>query len=202
MRIRRSLCSAIVFAACLAAAAAAQEDQGGRRGFTGSIGLGISSAGISCAPQCNGDRQSGPALMARVGAHISSQFTLGLEVTKFSADIETMTPTGQWSMSWYTLSSAWYPSVDDDFFFKFGLGIAATRADLQFPRTSSVRLTASDLGAVVGIGKDFRFTDMLALTTFLDVLFTTRSQATTNGSSSGAKISADMIHLGAAISIP
>lgn len=202
MRMRHSFSGAIMIAACIASAAAAQEEQGDRRRFVGSLGIGVSSAGISCAPQCNGDRQSGTAVLARIGGHISSQFTLGVEITHFSANIKTMTPAGQWSMTWYTLSSVWYPSADDDFFLKLGLGIAATRADLAFPKSSGVALTASDFGAVVGIGKDFRFTDMLAVTTFANVLFTTRSQATTNGSNSGAKISADMIHLGAAISIP
>ena len=202
MRMRNSLSGAIMIAACIARAAAAQGDQGDRGGFTASIGTGISSAGISCAPQCNGDRQSGTALFLRVGGHISSQFTLGFEATHFRADIKTMTPVGKWSLTWYSVSSAWYPSVDDDFFLKLGLGIAATRADLAFAKTSGVALTASDFGAVVGIGKDFRFTDMLAFTTFANVLFSTRAQAAANGSNSGAKISADMIHLGAAISIP
>jgi hypothetical protein len=191
-----------VLAVATASAAQAQDDNGDRRGFSGSVGFGVSSAGISCKPQCATDRQSGPAWTFRAGAHVASQLVIGLDATLFRADIKSQTPVGKWTMTWLTLSGIWYPNSDEDFFLKLGVGVAAIRVDVPFPKSGVIGLNSSDFGAVVGVGKDFRFTDMLAVTAFGNVLFTPSSAALSNGSSSGAKVSADMIHVGLAVTIP
>jgi len=185
-----------------ASAALAQDDMGDRRGFSGSLGFGVGSAGISCTPQCATDRQSGPAWTVRAGAHVASQLVVGLDATMFRTDIKSQTPVGKWTMTWLTLSGLWYPNSDDDFFLRLGVGVAAIRADIPFPKSGVVDLNSSDFGAVIGVGKDFRLSDLLAVTAFGNVLFTPSSAATANGSSSGAKVSADMVHVGLALTIP
>ena len=100
------------------------------------------------------------------------------------------------------LSAAWYPNPDEDFFLKIALGVASLHVDVPFPRVGAIELTSSDFGATVGIGRDFRITERFAITAFGDILFTPRSSAVANGSNSGAKISADMVHAGLAITIP
>jgi hypothetical protein len=203
MPIRHAVAGAILLAALATSAAYGQDDQSGdRRGFAGSIGIGVSSAGISCSPQCSADRETGPAYLIRIGGHATPQLTIGLETTLFRGTTKQVTPSGSWSLSWLTLTALWYPSLDDDFFVKAGVGIASSKVTVPFPSIASIELEASDFGAVAGIGKDFRFTDKLAFTTFADILFTPRTAAQANGSNSGAKISADLIHLGLAVTIP
>ncbi len=178
------------------------EELGERHGFTGSVGVGLSSAGISCAPQCTADRLSAPLLTARIGGNVSPQFSLSLEASLFHADVKTVSPAGSWNLSWFTLSGIWYPNSETDFFLKFGVGVAAVKADVTFPHSGVLTLTSSDFGARVGIGKDYYLTDNLAVTAFADFLFTPRSQALSAGSDSGAKMSADVLHVGLALTIP
>ncbi len=129
MSAHASLARALLVATLASASAGAQDDPYERRGFTGAVGAGVSSAGVSCVPQCEADRQNGPALFIRVGAHVSPEFSLGLEGTLFRATVKAMSPAGTWSLSWLTLSTVWYPSSDDDFFLKLGLGVAVVRVD-------------------------------------------------------------------------
>jgi hypothetical protein len=202
MSMRTAVAGALLLATFVARTGAAQDDPYERRRFTGALGLGVSSAGVSCAPECSLERQSGPALMARVGGHISPQFTLGLETTLYRADVKGMKPAGRWALSWLGLSAAWYPNPDEDFFLKIALGVASLHVDVPFPGVGAIELTSSDFGATIGIGRDFHVTERFAITAFGDILFTPRSSAVANGSNSGAKISADMVHAGLAITIP
>ena len=202
MPMRRLLACSLVAVFVSAQPAFAQADAGERHGFAGAFGVGISSAGISCAPQCTVDRQSGPSYMLRVGGHATEQFVIGLEATVFRADVKTMSPPGKWSLSFLSLVGLWYPTSDDDFFIKVGAGVATTKVDVSFKNVTSIQLTATDVGGKVGIGKDFRFADRLALTAFAEAMFTPRSQALSGGSNSGAKMSADLIHVGLAVAIP
>ena len=98
--MRTAVAGALLLATFVARTGAAQDDSYERRGFTGALGLGVSSAGVSCAPDCALERQSAPALLARVGGHISSHFTLGLETTLYRADVKGMKTAGRWALPW------------------------------------------------------------------------------------------------------
>jgi hypothetical protein len=202
MSFHASLSRALLVVALVSSGAHAQGDPLERKGFTGAFGVGLTSAGTSCVPECTTERQNGISMLARVGAHLAPEFTLGIEGTFFRTTVKDVSPAGRWSMTWVTVTTLWYPSSDDDFFLKLGLGVAVVRVDVPFPSVGSLSLNSSDFGASFGIGKDYRFTDRLALTAFANMMFTPRSQAVVNGSNSGAKLGSDLIQLGLAVTIP
>lgn len=193
----------LAVALCAAAPASAQDD-GDRRGFAGSLGVGYTTIGASCVPECAVDRQQGLSFLLHIAGHISPQFTLGVETNVFQdASVQYLTPAkGTWTSAFLLLSAQWYPSVDSDFFIKIGGGIATAKLDLPFKGTGIQSLTTSDFGGAIGIGHDWQFTDRLAFTTFADALFTPRSRALISNADSGARVTVDLIRAGLAITIP
>lgn len=208
MRTHFTLARALVVTAVVSGTAGAQDDDPTRRSISASIGAGVTSAGISCVPDCGSERKSGPTYLVRVAGHISQQFALGIEATAYSASVQNASGPGNWTLSWIMLGAQWYPNPESDFFIKAGVGVSTSKADLSFPAfgttslTTNVRLNTSDYGAIFGLGRDFFVTERFALTPYAAYLFSPRSQATINQANSGARLSSDIIVLGLAVSIP
>ena len=202
MLMRTTLVCALTLVTLTASTASAQVEVFERGGFSGALGIGVGSGGLSCAPACAGNRETALALLLRIGGHISPRLALGIETTLFRAAVSSTKPAGRRDLSWLTLAGAWYPSEGEDYFLKLGLGVGSIRADTEFPGVGPLELTASDFGASLGVGRDFRLSERFAVTAFGDILFTLRSQAALNNANSGAKVSADLVHVGLALTIP
>jgi hypothetical protein len=182
-------------------AAQAEFDFVEKRGLVGTVGLGLGTAGVSCIPKCSADRQSGAVVLLRGGGKLSSQLAVVLEADLYRRDFNTPDGPARWSMSWYMIGGVWYPNADETFFINVGLGLAVGRIDVEFPTVGYQPLNSSDLGGTIGIGKDFRFRENMAVTAFATYLVSGRSQALIGRADSGAKLSMDLIHAGLAFSI-
>lgn len=168
--------------------------------MTGSIGVSVASAALSCSPQCSGNRLSGPLFLLRGGAQLSPQLTLVLEADQYRQTLRTEKGDGEWRMSWYMLGAVWYPNAEEDFFVNVGIGVSMLRNHVSFPSVTAgpLGLNSSDLGASVGIGRDFRLSDRAGVTAYLGMLFSPKSQALVGRANSGARMAADIVHAGLA----
>ena len=198
----RSACLVVAATLLAGGVVRAQDvDDADRRGFSWSVGVGATTAGISCAPHCSAPRQSGPAISGWAGGHVSPQLALGIAGTSYQSS-SSSTAGNKWTLSWILLTSVWYPNADEDFFIKAGIGLAAVKAEVTFPTVGLLGLSTTDFGAQFGIGRDFRITDRLALSLFADYLVTPRSQAVIDGVNGGARASADLIQVGISLGRP
>lgn len=186
-----------------AAPLAAQDDVEftDRKPLKATIGVSVGTAGVQCVPKCSADRQSGAALMARVGGQVAQGLTIVLEADVYRREFPNEYGKGRWAMSWYMIGGLWYPNVDEDFFISLGLGLAVAHNDVEFPEVGPLPLVTTDLGGGIGFGKDFKFRNHLAVTAFAQYLLSGRSQATIGRANSGAKISTDLIHAGLALTV-
>jgi hypothetical protein len=165
------------------------------------VGVALGTAGVSCIPKCSSDRQSGPVLLIRGGARLAPQLAVVLESDMYRRDFPNPNGTGRWSMSWYMIGGVWYPNSEEDFFVNVGVGLAVGRNDVEFPVVGPQPLNSSDLGLSIGIGRDFRFRENMAITAFAAYLNSGRSQALIGRANSGAKLGMDLIHAGLALSV-
>jgi hypothetical protein len=181
----------------------AQDDVGFQQGrLMFSIGGGAASAGVSCTPKCSADRVAGPALLVRGGSQISPQFNVTLEMDFFRRDFKSDNgDDARWTMSWYLLGMQWFPNVEETFFLTVGAGLGIARANVTFPQVGPLPLYASDVGLMLGIGKDFYFREDMAFTAYLSYLTTSRTSAQIGRADSGAKMSADLVKAGLAFTI-
>lgn len=115
--------------------------------------------------------------------------------------VETPSGPGTWAMSWYMLGVLLYPRAEEDVFLSLGAGLAVGRMHVTFPDVGALKLNTSNLGAGVGIGRDFRFRDKTAITAYAQYLFSGRTQALIGRSNSGAKVSADIVAAGLALTL-
>ena len=184
-----------------AGAAGAQDFEAARAGMTASFGVAASTAGVSCVPDCSASRTSGPTFLVRGGAHISSRFSIVAEADLFRKNVETPNGPGTWAMSWYMLGMLVYPRAEEDVFLSLGAGLAVSRMHVTFPDVGAIKLNTSNLGSAVGIGRDFRFRDSMAITAYAQYLFTGRTQALVGRSNSGAKVSTDILTTGLALTL-
>ncbi|MDQ8165215.1 MAG: hypothetical protein P3A28_05590 [Gemmatimonadota bacterium] len=204
MFLRSHAAAAAVIGAALCAAAdpaGGQDVDAGRQGLTSSFGVAASTAGVSCVPDCSASRTSGPSFLIRGGAHLASQFAIVAEANLFRQDITTPTGPGSWALSWYTLGMLLYPRPEEDVFLSIGVGMAVARMHVTFPDVGALKMNASNLGSTVGIGRDFRFRDSMAVTAYAQYLFSGRTQALIGRSNSGAKVSTDVLTAGLALTL-
>lgn len=181
--------------------AQAQDYAAERSGLTASIGAGPGSSGISCSPRCQGDRLTGPVVQLRGAAHVAAQFTIALEGNFFRRSFPIASGTGRSDLRWVTLGALWYPRVEEDIYVKLGIGIGTIRSHVTFPEVGALQMSANDLGTLVGIGRDFRVTESLAVTLYADFLSVPRSTAFISRSDSGARIGADVLSIGLALTL-
>ncbi len=178
-----------------------QDFEAERGGLTSSLGVSLSSAGVSCVPDCSASRRSGPTFLIRGGAHLSSRFSMVIEGDMYRQGVETPSGPGTWAMSWYMLGILLYPRAEEDVFLSAGAGLAVTRMHVTFPDVGALKLNTSNLGAAVGIGRDFRFRDNMAITAYAQYLFSGRTQALIGRANSGAKLSTDIVAAGLALTL-
>lgn len=183
-------------------AARAQEEYAAERsGLTASIGVAPGSSGISCSPRCQGDRLNGPVFQLRGAAHVAAQFTLALEGNFFRQSFPIANGTGRSDLRWVTLGALWYPRAEENVFVKVGVGIGTIRSHVTFPEVGALQMSANDIGTLIGVGRDFRFTESVALTLYADFLSVPRSTAFISRSDSGARIGADVLSVGLALTL-
>jgi hypothetical protein len=200
--IRAVWSAATVFALVVAPRPALGQDlEAERGGLTSSFGVALSSAGVSCVPDCSASRRTGPTFLVRGGAHLTPRFSIVLEGDMYRQGVETPTGPGTWAMSWYMLSMLLYPRAEQDVFLSLGAGLAVGRMHVTFPDVGALKLNTSNLGGAVGIGRDFRFRDKTAITAYAQYLFSGRTQALIGRSNSGAKVSTDILAAGLALTL-
>jgi hypothetical protein len=191
---------ALAVAACASAPLRAQDLQPERSGLMAVVGAGIGSAGVSCDPRCSSDRRSGPIFVVRGGAYVSPSLTLDLETSLFRQNVENSDGSqGRWALSWYLVGLQWFPRAEDDFYVHVGVGLGAARANVSFPNIGTLDLNASDIGGVLGVGRELRLTNNVGATVFGEYLFMVKTGASLGRSDSGAKLSADILHAGIAL---
>jgi hypothetical protein len=193
----------LVAAGCFATSLAAQDLEAERTGMSGTVGLSVGSAGMSCAPECSGNRLTGPLFLARGGAHLTPQLSIFIEGDLFRKPVAAPAGDGEWRMSWYMLGLLWYPRAEEDFFVSVGVGLVLVRSHVTFPSVTAgpLALNTSDVGGSVGVGRDIRISDRIAITAYGALNLAPRSAALIGRSNSGARISADVVHAGLAVTL-
>lgn len=199
----RAAWAAAMFIALGAAAdtAGGQDFEAARQGLTSSFGVAASTAGVSCVPDCSASRTSGPSFLLRGGAHLTSRFSIVAEADLFRQGVSTPSGPGSWAMSWYMLGMLLYPRAEEDVFLSLGAGIAVSRMHVTFPDVGALKMNTSNIGSAVGIGRDFRFRDSMAITAYAQYLFSGRTTALIGRSNSGAKVSTDVLTAGLALTL-
>jgi hypothetical protein len=193
----RAAWRALLAIAALAVPLAAQEEefvQPNRLSLT--LGASLGSAGISCVPRCSADRLSGPTFLARGTGQLSSQFAISIEASTFTKAVSTPNGPGRWTISWYLLGAVWHPNEEEDFFLNAGVGLAAGKAHITFAETGAWAMNFTNVGATVGVGRDFPIRQDLSATLFAEYRFVLRSQALIGRANSGARVAADVVSAG------
>lgn len=187
----------------VAPAAQAQDLSAERTGLAVSFGVAAGSAGLNCTPKCQGDRLSGPIWMVRGVANVSSQLAFGLEVNQFNQHAPAANNKGRWQLTWITFDALWYPQAEEDLYFKVGIGISTVHAHVTFPSVpaGALNLNSSNAGLAIGVGRDFRLSNSYAITAFGDYLATAKSTAFLSSTDSGARMGADVLNLGLALTL-
>lgn len=183
------------------AVVSAQDLSAERSGLVGSFGVAGGSAGVNCDPKCLGDRQTGPTFMIRGAASVAPQLTLGVEVNQFNQHVPAANNKGRWQLTWITLDALWYPRAEEDLYFKVAVGISTIHAHATFPTVGALNMNSSNLGVVFGVGRDFRLANSYAITLFGDYLTTALSTAFISSTDSGARIGADVLNVGLALTL-
>jgi len=188
--------------ALLAVATGARaQDYEERRGAGATIGIGASSAGVNCTPQCGGDRYSGPTYLLRGTAAVTPQLTLAAEADEFQQNIQTQSGPGNWRMVWIMLEAIWYLREEEGIYVKAGFGSAQVRANATFPTVGAIDLNATNIGFVAGVGRDFRLTSNFGVTLYADYLSTPRTVSYLNGAQQNARMGADVLNIGLGFSV-
>lgn len=190
--------AALLFAATTARA---QDYDAGRTGAGATLAISPSSAGINCTPRCGGDRVSGPTYTFRGTEAVTTQFSLAVEADAFQQNVQTISGPGNWRMTWVMVAALWYPREDQDVYIEFGFGGAYVQANATFPTVGAIDLSSTNVGYVMGIGRDFRLTPHVGLTAHLDYLTTPRSVTYLSGTQQNARMGADIINIGLGLSV-
>jgi len=148
------VCSLVV-ASCLGSAslaAPASNPPPVRRGFWIGFGGGYGSAHATCDACSAGKRENGAVGYFNLGGTIHNHLLLGGEVSLWSKDQQGVTLNMYNMLATLTI----YPQPSSSYFLKVGAGGAFIDTDIhQDSRTITVDL-GNGLGALVGIGYDFR----------------------------------------------
>jgi hypothetical protein len=153
--------SILALAVLLPTAAMAQHPQT-RNGFGISVGIGGSSAVVTC----NGCEQfggTGPSGYLRLGEYVSPSFFVAAESN------------GSWSTeAWQAGIGAilgvvqWYPMVDKGIYLKGGLGYSEVQQGINI--LDGTDFSTSGLGISIGAGYDWRVARNFALTAYVNYL--------------------------------
>lgn len=195
---RLALMTALLVAAIRAEA---QDYTAERNGMSATLGVGLSSAGLTCSPRCSGDRRTGPTFQLRGAAAVSPQFTLVVEGNTFQQSVETPSGPGNWRLTWVTIGFLWYPHEDEDLFLKVGVGGTVLHANATFDTVGALDLNTRDLGFVVGVGRDYRLSANYGFTLYADYSAAPRSVAYLHDVDSGARMGGDVLNLGLGFSV-
>jgi hypothetical protein len=198
----RAAWRALLALTCLAGTLGAQDEfEIPQKQLSLVIGGSIGSAGIACTPKCSADRPTGLSYLVRGTGQLNTNISLTLETSSFSKDVDTPNGKGHWTLTWYMLGAVWHPSDEEDFFINAGLGLGVAQTHLTFPATGAWAMNYSQVGGVVGVGRDLRLTDNFALTAFAQYYIIGKSQALIGRANSGAKVKTDIISAGLALTI-
>jgi hypothetical protein len=198
--LQRFLVAAAVVAAVAGqpALARAQDYAAARAGLAAAVGVGISSAGITCTPRCGGDRSTGPTYTIRGVANVNPQLAVVVEGNGFYHAVPRAEGAGRWQLTWVTLGAMWYPTEEGDAYLRVGFGAAITHAHATFPTVGALDLNTRDVGMVIGVGRDYRLTERYGFTLHADYMVTPQSVGYLYAVDSGAKVGADVINVGIA----
>jgi hypothetical protein len=195
MKVRSLGCIAFtagLLAAPLGAQGAPAE---GHTGFHAAVGAGFGSVGLSCNG-CDDSRESSLALMLRFGGAVRPGVVLSGEIDSWSKEISGVTA----GVTWISLVAQYYPNPSEGFYLKGGVGGGSLQAAAFVSGVGSVKIETTNFGVVAGLGYDVHLSKGFSLTPFADVLYAAGADAKVNGSSSGATLGANMVHIGLAAS--
>lgn len=157
-----------------------------REGFGISFGLGGGSAGAEC-DFCSSDRTTALSGYLRLGGHVSPVLFVGFESNGWSNSEGGYDS----ALGFYSAVVQWYPNVEQGFYLKGGLGVAA------YTETDGVdEISSSALGLTLGTGYDIRVGKNFSLTPFANFLVSSKGELDFNDEATGLKISANLIQFG------
>jgi len=168
-------------AGTLSAQESAATNKNHREGFWIALGSGPGSVGLQC-DVCSNDRTSGFSGDLKLGGTISRSFLIGGEVNAWFHPTSDNTQ----RMAFTSIVGVWYPSATGAFYLKVGLGGMTFRAD---DGTNVLKATAPS--GSFGLGYDFRVTNSMSLTLWLNSLASSPVDVDFNG----IKISTDNVTL-------
>lgn len=178
--------------------AGAQDYYAARSGLAAAVGVGASSAGITCSPRCNGDRSTGPTFTLRGVANVTPQLAVLVEANGFYQSVSREEGAGRWQLTWVTLGGMWYPTEEGDAYVRVGFGAAIAHVHATFPTVGALDLNTRDVGLIIGVGRDYRLSDNFGFTVHADYMMSPKSTGYLYAVDSGAKVGADVINLGIA----
>ena len=173
----------------------------GHSGFHAAVGLGYGSVALNCS-ECGGERVDNPAIMLRFGGAVRPGIVLSGELTGWSKSAEGSTT----NISWANFVAQFYPEQSRRLYLKTGIGVGRIDANIAIPDGRAdtpvvvMQAAATSLGLEAGFGYDVRVKRGFSLTPFADLLYSTNADVKVNGSSSGFRLGATLLHFGLAAS--
>jgi hypothetical protein len=161
--------------------AQAQEVVAGPRGFFFSGGLGVGSAGLTCDPECDSDREVGGVAHLRFGYAVSPRLVLAVESNAFSKRFDVEGTDYDAISGVFAATVALYPAPRVPLFVKAGIGGGVT----LFQSDDAEDLDAIGLGLIAGAGYDIPVGSKIRLTPFVNYVSAFNAQAKVEGEDFG-----------------
>ena len=190
----RILAGTAVLIALCASAIAAQKPQT-RNGFTISFGVGAGSAGATCE-ECGSDRQSAPSGYLRIGGALRQNLILAGEINGWSKEYDETGGTATLTIATVNFVAQWYPQPTNGFFLSGGVGAGSMGFDVKVSGLGTISNSTSGFGYQVGAGYDIRVGSNFSLTPFATYFATAGGKFDSGGLGSGAKVDANVFHVG------
>ena len=171
----------------------------GQLNVSASAGAGLGSVAFDCET-CDGERDTGVALLGRLGVGLFRGVQLSGEVTHWRGDYEDTRGTGDARNTIAAATLQWHPAARG-LFVKAGVGVAFVDYEASFGTLGDVAVETSGPSFLAGIGWDMPIGGSWAITPFATLHFSSKRDVTVNGVETGDQVGSDMLHAGVAITL-
>ena len=171
----------------------------GQLNLSASAGAGLGSVAFDCEA-CDGERDTGIALLGRLGVGLFSGVQLSGELTHWRGDYEDTRGTGDARITIAAATLQWHPTARG-FFVKGGGGMSFVDYEASFGTLGDVTVETSGPSLLAGIGWDMPMGSSWAITPFATLHLSSKRDVTVNGLENGEQLGGDMLHAGVAITL-